>query len=64
MTAPERWDILQIKGVISVDQETRTDEECLEILERDWPDYMNVVEQRLADKQPLEPLLSVLESFG
>ncbi len=47
-----------------MDQETRTDEECLEILERDWPDYMNVVEQRLADKQPLEPLLSVLESFG
>lgn len=47
-----------------MEQKTRTDAECLEIIRKDWPEYLTSAEMIIREKEPLEPFLSVLESFG
>ena len=46
------------------DYKKRTEQEALEILNRDWPEYSKTTEKRLKDGESMVEWLSILESFA
>ena len=46
------------------DYKKMTEEEALEILKRDWPEYNRETEQTAKDGESLVQWLSILESFA
>ena len=46
------------------DYSKMTEQEALEILQREWPEYSRQTEQNLKDGNSLVEWLSILESFG
>lgn len=46
------------------DYKKMTEQEALEILNRDWPEYSKATEQTIKDGDSLVQWLSVLESFA
>ena len=49
---------------MAFDYSKMTEQEALDILRRDWPEYNKATDQTLADGESLVKWLSTLESFA
>ena len=47
-----------------MDYENMTEEQALEILRRDWPEYNGATEMNLQEGKSMVEWLSILESFA
>ena len=50
--------------MMQLDYKNMTEEEAMEILHRDWPEYERETEQTIKDGDSLVEWLSILESFA
>ena len=49
---------------MQMDYSKMTEQEALEILRRDWPEYNQATEMKLAEGNSMVEWLSILESFA